>query len=735
MLTRLAAIALFSFAPLLFAADPPVLTGPARDVALIADFTPDLQSLWQPRGGQNLTWNLQSGYTIPAVANTLLRIDLQRKDADDKEPGHNWFGVQCKDLSPELFFHDDLDGLRICIGSQFPAQWWVHVELTTEDGQQYGNVIADHAFPPGRIVDYLVPLERFKTKSGQSLTPALAKQIRGIGFVLGGGGPGTELRTFYIDRISAYRVSRYDHWVTFSTSQPSNNLFYRDQPVAITFTPGKRPAGAQSLQYIIRDHAGTTVREGTVPLPEADAVTIPLAPLPDGYYETAAFFADAAGRRLSDASCIRPEGTQPDGIGTFAILPSTEQEMIARRKAVGQDAFFGLHGDFLGIADHLGASWRLEYTHWRYLEFERPDRSKGDPEWVAKRLAESPRPAWQYNFTPFVFNIRSGLPEWAASTGPAAPAFKSWEDALAVVRDFARTMKHLYPHQSPRIYGAGWEINLNMQPYISQQPEYQPEDVVELYRRVREVVKAEDPGALIAGPNPSTLNLDWYERMFRAGILQYLDAIETHAYDEGVFTAEQNDTAGKIARLNDLIRRYNNGRTLPIYCTERGNFGRLGATTIPLEQAEIMVRSAIILKGEGVRVFHPFYGIDYDNNGFGFCYNLEMEGPGRPWATKRISPKPMVNAMATCIRLLEGAGPKERLRGLGEDVWAYVFASPTQQVTALWTTGGQRSVAVPVSRRSQLISMMGRTQSVEPAGGKATLTLSSAPVYLVQPLP
>jgi len=42
----------------------------------------------------------------------------------------------------------------------------------------------------------------------------------------------------------------------------------------------------------------------------------------------------------------------------------------------------------------------------------------------------------------------------------------------------------------------------------------------------------------------------------------------------------------------------------------------LGSKIIHRTQAQFLARLAIILKGEGVRVFLPFYGIDYDRDGW-----------------------------------------------------------------------------------------------------------------------
>ena len=53
--------------------------------------------------------------------------------------------------------------------------------------------------------------------------------------------------------------------------------------------------------------------------------------------------------------------------------------------------------------------------------------------------------------------------------------------------------------------------------------------------------------------------------------------------------------------------------------------------------------TAVILKGEGVRVFLPFFGMDYDPLAFGFCFNLE---PEKTFRTTRIS-RPVLASIAT----------------------------------------------------------------------------------------
>ncbi len=705
--------------------------GPRRDVGVVANFGPDAATRWQSRSGQNVSWQVKSGYSIPGVATNLMRVDLSVRDAEIKDAAQNWFASDLNDV-PIGRFSPKSEGLHITLGSLTSVQWWVNLNLTLADGTLYANVIADQPFPPGRMVDFHVPYERFKSKSGQSLTSTLADSIRRIGFELGGAS--VVPKTFLLQQIATYDRQRFSSWTKFSTSHDSNNLFYRDEPVSIQFSLGGTPSpNAIGLAYDIRNYSGTVVRTGIVPLGPggSNPLSLTLGKMIDGYYEVTAYYADRLGKRISEQSCILAEGSLPPGLGTFAILPCTHEETIQRRKAVGQTAFFGLHGDYLEVAEHLGVSWRLEYSDWKYREPVQPDRSKGDAPWVTQLLSQPANPAYAFNFQPFDFNLRVSLPDWAMGSATSAPAFKSWDDALSLVRDQVRVNRYLFPHMSPRVYGGAWEVNLNMQPFVSQPPEYKAEDVVELYRRVREVVKAEDPDALVAGPNPSTLDLAWYERIFKAGALKYLDAIETHAYDDGVFSSEENQTDLKLAGLRALVSKYNGNRSLPIYVTERGVPGVLGSKMNYREQAELMTRSCIILKGEGVKVFLPFYGTDYDAAAFGFSFNLEMEGPGRPWATKRISPKPMVNAVATCVRQLEGAAPTERIRSFGPDVWAYSFLRGTEKTLVIWTTGSSRTVSVPASGALvQGVSMMGVTSSIPCLSGHAAIEIGSAPVYL-----
>ena len=706
------------------AAEKPFVLGPLEDIALIDQFTADRKSVWKASCGPNESFTLQFGYNLPAVASNLLSIDVTLKDPH-ADHGPRWFTIS-RDL-PAGAVPAGSDGFRVLLLSRAEVHWWIQLALNLDDGASYSQVLLDGSFPAGRVMELLAPLKDLKTNKGETLTAGDLRKIRRLSVITN-----VPATTLYLDRITAYRQQKYYSWLDFTTSRPATNIFQRTDPVSGAFAVGGGPpAEAAGFRYEIRDFFGKTVRSGVIPLTGAATYAIDATPPTHGYYEVNAFFVDRAGHDIEKRSCLRAEGTVPAGLGTFSVLPTTVAENIERFKKIGAKAFFGLHGDFLGIAEAMGLAWRFGYTGWKWLEPQKPDRSLGIAPWAAKALTGPPKPPYRLHILPMRANLSGEVPAWAKRTSDKPPPFAHWDDYLAMYRDSIRLEKHDYPHLRPRIYGGAWEINLNMPPYVSQHPDYTPADVAELFRRTRDTVKAADPDGIVIGPCPSILDIAWFESVFKAGVLDYLDGIEMHGYAEGVFTPEENDYPGRIARLNALVKQFK-GRTLPIYCTEAGQPGILGADIVYRSQAQRMTRLAIILKGEGVRVFLPFYGIDYDRSGgWGFCFNLEVVG--NPWGTKRITPKPMLNAIAVCAHLLEGAQPRTRIRSLGSDVWAYVFGRDHTTITAIWTTGVERTVEVAVGKRSfvEVVNIMGHSRREPVRSGAVRVAVDASPSYVI----
>ncbi len=704
------------------AAEPGTLLGAVEEDGILDDFTASSKTLWKVSGGSNVEYGFETGVNIPGIAGSLGRLELKTRDSQDRAAGHNWFSMR-RTLSPEAI-DQGTAGIRLIMGSQPAAQWWINIALHVGT-ETYSHVI-EPTYPSRTLIEHVIPFAEFKSE-GRPLDPEKLSSIDGITI-----DTSVPDATLYIDRITTYRQQRYRSWLVFNSSQPHHNIFQPGERVEVTLTPGGQvPATVKTFRYEVQDFSEHVVASGSVQLEGMSGRKLDLTPTAPGYYELRAYWLKEGGKDLEERSCILAEGSLPPGLATFALMPRTIAQNIDRFRALGTNAFFGLHGDFHGLADLIGLTWRFDYSLWNSLEPQKPDRSHGMAPWAAERIkSEAPRPAFRFHVMPFAGNF--GVVSWAKESAGKTPPNQDWDDYLPMVRDCVAVEKHLYPHMRQRIYGVAWEVNLNMPPY-NVGSAYTPADVVELHRRARAVIKASDPDSIVIGPCPSNLNPKWMDTLFAAGLLDQVDAIESHGYADTGFAPEENDYPGKLGSIRESMRRHNDGKVLPIYITEAGIRGLLGSKIIHRMQAQFMTRLAIILKGEGVQVFLPFYGIDYDRDGWwGISFNLEVDAKS-PWSTQRISPKPAVSTLAVCAGLLEGAKPVRRVDGLGDNIWAYLFEHDGTSILTVWSASSRREISLPVTNSTgiEIQDIMGHSTRVIPRQGILALTIDGSPQYLL----
>jgi hypothetical protein len=87
-------------------------------------------------------------------------------------------------------------------------------------------------------------------------------------------------------------------------------------------------------------------------------------------------------------SCIKTFGSLEQGRGTFAVMPNTIKQNIARMRKYGESAFFGFHGNSSNLVDRMGMSWRLRGRRWKWDEPKvKPKMINGTAEWAAKIIA------------------------------------------------------------------------------------------------------------------------------------------------------------------------------------------------------------------------------------------------------------------------------------------------------------------------------------------------------------
>ncbi|MFZ2655190.1 MAG: sugar-binding protein [Victivallales bacterium] len=708
-------------------------TVPIRESGVVSLFTAAEGSRWQLAKGSNTDAKLQFG--VAAGSATVMQLDVRRLNSEVKDSNANWFTLQAAVASAESW--QQADGVGLILGLRKEGGWWMDMALGTDAGQ-FSQVIEPYGYTPGStLACRLLPFDQFKARKKDG---SLLDRNRITGLTLTGA---SSDNTLYVEKIFLYRRSEQQWQATVSYkpgNKPKTAIYERGEPVQLTFTASGNSAqmpAPTALAVRITDYFDRVIADQQLK-PDAmesgsQKFAIEFPSLPSGYYEVQAWPLDAKGSRLMPDSCIKATGSQPQGKATFAVMPRTIAENHARSAKLGEQAFFGLHGDYANLGDCLGVTWRLGAQRWGVREpKERPDRSNGPAPWAAKALGGPVEPAWSYRLENFDVNHKGVLPAWATSAAPDLLPNFQWSDFEAYFRDEIKVTKHNWPHQKTRLYDVTWEINLNSPEILIHKPVYLPADVVDIYRRAHPVLQQEDPGARLLGPCVSSLGgYKWLEELFRIGLVKYIDGFNFHGYHAP--PPEKSKVPEEIRKLRQLIRKYNDGKELDMYCSELGYRSLYGPADRNKEHAQWHVRVAIMLKGEGVKVYCPFYGYDYiDNkNTFGLTYNLH---PDWKFGPNAVMPKAAVPGLAVCIDQIEGMAPLSDLPWFGSDIYGYFFRNGKEITLAVWSVDNPQRIRLPVGNPSspmEIVDMMGGRTVAEVKNGNMVIELTQSPVYLL----
>ncbi len=715
---------------------PKTLSSGHQTIKVIDDFSRNAG--WKLNTHPNVEGRLQVGYIPLGLSIKTLRLELLKKNFSADAVANNYFTLSRK-VTPDLDW-EKAEGIRFNLATREPVSMWMAFHLTTRDGSTFQfaqRPIAQREYS-SEFSDRLLPFRDFIKTAGpaKKLNPL---EIQEIMFEAG-----APVNTLYFGDISLYRVTTPAGWLIFKTNakdlcpgidketDASCNTFERGAKVVLKLIPvDNPPAGITGFIYEIQDYYNNDVTGGTVPLTSGKKeYAIPFIPPGPGYYEIRVFGMNNKGEK-GKYSCLLSAGTMPAGMGTFAVMPATIAENIAAIKRVGEKAFFGSQGHrpMYRLHELMGFPWVLQSDHWAGGEKDgKPDRPDGMSKWVKDYMKENgPRPTHEFAVKSFTVNL-GRVPDWAKRDDDKAPGFKNWEDYLPYVRDSVRYHKNSYPHMKHRVYEPCWEISHNRHPF-GQKPYFTPAEVVELHKQTAAAIKSVDPDALVVGPT-SYPEEDWFESLFKAGLLDYLDGVSLHFYcappPEGANLTE------RLAAMRALMRKYAK-RELPIYNTEAGYQSLVGSSHRVQDHARWNVRHAIIFKGEGVRTHLAFFFFDFSfapnsNDTWGFCFN-SSPGVVHP---KEAFPKPTVPALAVCSHMLLDSTPVQHLRWWGKDIWGYVFENNSQPVLVLWEPYAKRHINVPVGdvRDIILTNIMGHQSKVKPNRGVIDLEISPDPIYI-----
>jgi hypothetical protein len=525
-----------------------------------------------------------------------------------------------------------------------------------------------------------------------------------------------------------------------------------------TFTWGSKFAidfdvvstAADAVVWQVTDYAGIVHASGTINVSEG-TTTASL-----GCSSTrAGYFAVSAKLRNSGVT-QRQQGSRPAGFVSFGVLPNVADYVPDFNASLDQHRF-GIQGAAYAIPstnlqplnENLGITWVLSYRSQAQME----PQNSGQYNPANQRIDDS----MKVGTLARVISL-NGIPQWAStapsedSVGSYPPrSFSAYQTYMALVgQESARIHTQYIPHQAKNYYQVTWE------PDPGPATEWKGSDAqfVALYKAVWEGVHSTDPDAAVMGPTTMSLPAcaDWLSRLAPLGYTKYLDAVACHGYytiaASSALPPEPADLPGQVQQMRKTMVGLMPAGT-KLIVTETGISYPMGShysasyptAEVLKEHAEAVVRTHLIMLGEGVDTSFLFYASDYTNEvGFGQYFNLDMHTEN--YNPTHIEPKPSALAVAAATRLVDGSRSLGALTNLpsGEYGYAFMLADKLHVMTALWAHNGsfnasdtyQLAVDYPGTSGHVLVfDTMGNPKSVAYSNGFIEVALSEMPTYVL----
>jgi hypothetical protein len=221
-------------------------------------------------------------------------------------------------------------------------------------------------------------------------------------------------------------------------------------------------------------------------------------------------------------------------------------------------------------------------------------------------------------------------------------------------------------------------------------------DYVSLAIATAKAVRAADPAATIVGPGSSTFDWQFFETIFKAGLLNYIDGVSVHPYRGGPPETVVTDWE----RLRGLIGRYAPAgkANLPMVSSEWGYATQTGGVS-EQKQAQYLTRMWLTNLASGVNV-----SIYYDWKEDG----VSPTDPEHHFGTVRpdLSPKPAYVAAQNLTRELRGYSFRHRLAGKLNTDWRMLFQRGDTADLALVTWDA--AAAAPSAAQMPTVRKVGR---------------------------
>jgi hypothetical protein len=542
---------------------------------------------------------------------------------------------------------------------------------------------------------------------------------------------------------------------TGSPSGPSLRITLQGNDPTQTYTAGSKftvkfqteSKGADVIGWQIADYTGNVHASGSIDVSAgATTASVSCTSTISGYFAVSA--------KLHNSGATEPQqGSRPEGYAAFGVLPNVADYVPAFNASLDERRV-GLVG-----TNDVEAGTGLE-----------PMNENLGTSWIMTSRAMSltePQHAGQYN--PATYQIdpsikegnlgrvvyMNGLPFWA-STAPSPESGGSYPPksfsyfqsyAAQVGEESVRLDKEYIHNEHTNYYQASWE------PDPGPSTEWKGTDAqfIELYKSTWEGVHSTDPNAKVIGPATQSIGIcqSWLERLAPMGFTKYLDGLSCHGYyivgASSALPPEVGNLPTKLQSLRKVMTSLMPGK--PLIVTETGigypmktNYAANYPTNSVLtEHAEAVVRTHLIMLGEGVDKSFVFYSADFDSPvGFGMYFNLNISS----YASGNLQPKPTAMAVAAATRLVDGSRSLGGLTNMPSGGYGYTFllADSKHTMTALWAHNGSFNASETyevqvdssgTSGKTVMFDAMGNPKTVDYSNGLLKVTISEMPVYVL----
>ncbi|MGW0819406.1 sugar-binding protein [Streptomyces viridiviolaceus] len=253
-----------------------------------------------------------------------------------------------------------------------------------------------------------------------------------------------------------------------------------------------------------------------------------------------------------------------------------------------------------------------------------------------------------------------------------------------------------------------------------------PDCYYDMLRTTAERVKADHPDATVVGPATSGLSLDWVEQLLELGGAKHLDAVTVHPYRHPNAPEGIDD---EMTALSRVIKKHNDGESLPIWLTELGWPTPEGGGTTRLQQADHLIRAQTLALGNGVERFYWYELMSSGTDPHEKEHHFGLLSWQPPGVTQALPPKEAYVAQSVMTRKLAGR-PYSGRDAVTEPAYSYRFGRGADTVRVMWAAPDARSATLRADGPLTVTDSYGRSTRLVPVGGVIRLDLDERPVFV-----